>query len=844
MSSPVATYDFLDRISQSGLLPEATIAQARIPEDSDALEAARLLVKHRFLTPFQAKALLTEETRSFFLTQRYKLLEHLGRGGMGDVYLAEHLLLRRVVAIKIILTSGGNSDTMATPGAIERFFREARAVATLDHPNVVRVFDMDRTQLGPCLVMEYVDGVNLHSLVKKSGPMPVARAVDAIRQAAAGLEHAHLARLIHRDVKPGNLLLDRMGTVKVVDLGLARHKDAVLNDGLTAIYDDNRVIGTADFQAPEQGLDSGNADARSDVYSLGAALFFLLTARIPFPGGSISNKLLAHQIQPPPDATAFNEAVPEELATVIKRMMAKRPVDRPQTMEDAWNELAPWAVDSLPPPTAAEMPKHPPSAYRLGLCPPPTDSMPQVTKLFADDRTGGPASRVLRLQQAFPSDTPQSYRTQVSKPRLARPNSRVQPSSNPVPDGGFAPVQLADDERTSAESITSALTKPLSRRTLVLGVGGGLIASAISGGVYWYLAGTNRKAYVIPTGPMPTIAEPTTPTVTPVAVNGLVLNGSGSSFVKRALDRWSQKYLENSGVEVKYQSIGSEKGVISFLNGTSRFACTEAFLTDEQMKQVIGRGDVVHIPLALGAVVPTYNLPTLVTKKGLQFTGQVLAKIFTGEIKRWNDDALAQVNPDVTLPDLPIKVVVRKDGSGTTAVFTDYLCKADPTGFAKKVGPGTMPSWPLGLVGLTKAEKNDGIAAEVNKTEGAIGYVELIYAKEKTLKVGRVQNKEGSYIEPDLKSVTAAAASLRIVPDDLRFTLTDPPGETSYPIVGCAWAVFHVRQADEKGGKELVDFFRWVIHDGQAMLAKNSYAPLPNGWIPLIDKKLDLIVVS
>ncbi len=843
MASPATFTDLFERILRSGLLPEGTIAQARIPFDAPPVEAARILVKNRYLTPFQAKTLLTGEARSFFLTQRYKLLEHLGRGGMGDVYLAEHLLLRRVVAIKIILTTGYENDKLATPGAIERFFREARAVATLDHPNVVRVFDMDRTAIGPCLVMEYVDGTNLHSLIKKFGPMPVARAVDATRQAAAGLEHAHRARLIHRDVKPGNLLLDRMGTVKVVDLGLARHKDAALNDGLTGMYDDNRVIGTAGFQAPEQGLDSGNADARSDVYSLGASLYFLLTGQVPFPAGSISNILLAHQIKPPPHATELNPEVPEELSHVIERMMAKRPADRPQTMEMTWAELEPWAEESLPPPSIAEMPKHPPSAYRLGLCPPPTDSMPQVTKLFNEERpSNGLASRSHITMPVGAADTPQSYRTRgddsLSKPPKSRSARQVIPDS----DEDLAPVQLLDDEKSSGGTISAALLKPLSRRTLLLGIGGGLVASAVSGGAYWYLSGSGRRVVPIDPSGGPITTPPTTPAAVPTKptrLSGLVINGSGSSFVKRAMDRWADKHLEKTGVQIKYLSTGSEKGVSSFMDGTSDFGCTEAFLSDEQTK----KAEAVHIPLALGAVVPTYNLPGLVTKKGLNFTGQVLANIFAGEIKRWNDDAIASCNPDIKLPDLPIKVVVRKDGSGTTAVFTEYLSKASPLAFAKKVGHGTTVNWPKELVGLTLAIKNDGIASAVNQTEGALGYVELIYAKEKLLKSGHVQNQGGRYIEPDVKSVTAAAAALRVLPDDLRFSLTDMLGDSSYPIVGCAWAVFHARLTDLKSGMELVEFFRWVTHEGQEMLANYHYAPLPAQWIPVIDKQLSSVTV-
>src|SRR5262249_34576893 len=232
--------------------------------------------------------------------------------------------------------------------------------------------------------------------------------------------------------------------------------------------------------------------------------------------------------------------------------------------------------------------------------------------------------------------------------------------------------------------------------------------------------------------------------------------------------------------------------------------------------------------------VATYNLPDVSGQ--LRFTGPVLADIFLGKIRKWNHDAIAASNPSVTLPDLEITVIRRSDVSGTTFIWTDYLKKASAEGEAK-VGVGTTVKWPVG----EDAEKNDGVAKGVSRKIGAIGYVELSFALERNLKFARVKNQNERYIEPSLESVTAAAnAALRIIPPDLRFTLTDAPGEDSYPIAGTAWAVVYVNQPGAKG-KELVKFLRWAVHDGQTHLRQLRYAPLPPSLVARIDEKLAAI---
>src|SRR5262245_5297926 len=276
MSKPVGSDQFLERVVQSGLLApnvlKAYMARDFAGDGPNSHQAvADRLVQDHLLTPFQARQLLAGKSRGYFLEEKYKILDLLGAGGMGQVFLCEHLVLQRLVAVKVLQRAASDGNSAGYSAAIDRFVREARAVAVLDHPNIVRVYDMERSGTVPFMVMEYVDGTNLHQIVSQSGPLAVERAAHYTRQAAAGLQHAHEHGLVHRDIKPGNLLLDRSGVVKLLDLGLARFRqDVAQSDNITARYNEQHtVVGTADYMSPEQGIDSASVDIRSDIYSLG-----------------------------------------------------------------------------------------------------------------------------------------------------------------------------------------------------------------------------------------------------------------------------------------------------------------------------------------------------------------------------------------------------------------------------------------------------------------------------------------------------------------------------------------------------------------------------------------------
>jgi serine/threonine protein kinase len=336
---------FLDLVQRSKLVEKDQLQEivarlkeesgGELPEDVDAV--AKRLLAENLISPWQSEKLLEGKHRGFFLG-RYKLLGEIGTGGMSRVYLGEHVLMRRLVAIKVL-----PKHRVTDSSYLERFHREARAAASLDHPNIVRAYDVDNDGDTHYLVMEFVDGRDLQQTVKKDGRLDYPVAADFIRQAAEGLANAHANGLIHRDVKPANLLVDQKNVVKVLDLGLARFTDED-RASLTVQYDEN-VLGTADYLPPEQAIDSHGIDARADIYSLGCTLYFLLTGHPPFPDGTLPQRLMAHQRQQPPSIAKERPDAPADLLAMCMKMMAKKPVDRYQSMTEVAQALRRWLTD-------------------------------------------------------------------------------------------------------------------------------------------------------------------------------------------------------------------------------------------------------------------------------------------------------------------------------------------------------------------------------------------------------------------------------------------------------------------------------------------------------------------
>jgi serine/threonine protein kinase len=478
MASPTSSAEFLDLVRKSGVLEDKRLdahleklrAAGAVPEEPAKL--AGILVRDGLLTNFQAEQIMLGKWRRFTLG-KYKVLERIGGGGMGSVYLCEHKLMRRRVAVKVLPTAKASD-----PSALERFYREARAAAALDHPNIVHAYDIDQDENLHFLVMEYVDGSSFQEIAKKSGPLDPVRAAHYIAEAARGLHHAHVAGLVHRDIKPGNILVDRSGTVKLLDMGLARFFNDE-DDILTKKYDEN-VLGTADYLAPEQALDSHGVDIRADIYSLGATFYFILTGRTPFSEGTVAQKLIWHQTRQPKSIRVLRPEVPEPMVAIVERMMAKDPAQRYQVPLEVARALEPWTDSAIPPPSEAEMPRLSPAASGLFAAepssaapapstvptavPPPA---PRKTKSWQVPLTpaappSGPKTPEPRGQAGATSRT-----ARVAAVPTAVPAPDLQPTmvSRPGPQPALAPAPepAADDDSIPWERLASETGGGLSR---------------------------------------------------------------------------------------------------------------------------------------------------------------------------------------------------------------------------------------------------------------------------------------------------------------------------------------------------------------------------------------------
>lgn len=310
------------------------------------------------------------------------------------------------------------------------------------------------------------------------------------------------------------------------------------------------------------------------------------------------------------------------------------------------------------------------------------------------------------------------------------------------------------------------------------------------------------------------------------------LNGSGSSFVGPMMVKWARDYEKAKGVKINYTPVGSGAGIRQMIDKETDFGCTDAPLTKEQLQKAQGAGEeVIHVPLVLGGVVPAYNLPEI--KEPLRLTGAVLANIFLGTIKTWDDPALKELNPGVNLPAQPITVFHRADSSGTSAIFTDFLAKVSKD-WKDKVGTGTHVKWPIGQ----GHKGNEELATAIKNTPGSIGYVELLHALRSQIAHARVKNRDGNFVQGSLEGVTAAAAgALKDIPEDLRFSLTNAPGKDAYPISGATWAVFYLKQKEDRG-RRLKDFLTWATHDGQDGVTDLYYARLPKELLEKVDGRL------
>jgi len=318
---------------------------------------------------------------------------------------------------------------------------------------------------------------------------------------------------------------------------------------------------------------------------------------------------------------------------------------------------------------------------------------------------------------------------------------------------------------------------------------------------------------------------------------GLTINGAGATFPYPIYSKWFSEYNKlHPDVRINYQSIGSGGGIQQIINQTVFFGATDGPMNDEQLKSA--SGPILHFPTVLGAVVPVYNIPGVTEE--LKFTGAVLADIYLGKVQKWNDPAVAKLNPGTKLPATDITVVHRSDGSGTTYIFVDYLSKVSPQ-FKSEAGVGTSVKWPAGVGG----KGNEGVSGLVTQTPGSIGYVELIYALQNKIPYGSVQNAAGEFVKASVDSVTkAAAAAATTMPPDFRVSITNAQGPGAYPISSFTWLLMYADPKDKASARAMVDFVKWALTDGQKYAADLGYAPLPANVVMLEQAALEQIKAS
>jgi phosphate transport system substrate-binding protein len=314
------------------------------------------------------------------------------------------------------------------------------------------------------------------------------------------------------------------------------------------------------------------------------------------------------------------------------------------------------------------------------------------------------------------------------------------------------------------------------------------------------------------------------------------LTGAGATFPYPVYSKWVLEYTRlHPDVQINYQSIGSGGGIRQFMDATVDFGATDGPMADSQI--TVLNGNVLHIPTVIGAVVPAYNLPQVT--QNLRFTPEVLAGIFSGEISSWDDSRIASLHPGTQLPRVPIVVIHRSDGSGTTYVWTDYLSKVSPT-WRQRVGRGTSVSWPVGL----GARGNEGVASQVTQTPGAIGYVELVYATQNRITYGFVRNRSEQYVHASLPAVTSAAAVPFAADTDFRVSITDPPAGDAYPVASFTWILIPREMRDPAKARALLEFLWWATHDGQRFATDLGYAPLPEPVVRLVEERLKRVTAG
>ncbi len=495
---------FLSALKQSGLVEETTLKSiwsdfSNQSADATAEAFAESLVESGQITSWHAVKLLKGKHKGFFLG-KYKLLRLLGRGGMSSVYLAEHIVMKRQTAVKEL-----PYKLVADTSYLPRFYREAQAVAALDHPNIVRAYDVDHVTDGKMeihfLVMEYVKGQNFYELVKSQGPLDPRTAADYIRQGALGLENAHAAGMVHRDVKPGNFIVDENGTVKLMDLGLAMVNEEKEGFSVT-VANEEKVLGTADYLAPEQAVDSHLVDSRADLYALGCTFYFLLAGQPPFDEGTLAQRLLAHQTKEVPPLSQYRSDVPKALCDLIDRMMTKDPEQRIQSAESVASELQSWLSD--------------PSIETDPIPAPLVVREPTATPTEVVEEKSVVSDFLSNLPGSAPVETPNSSSGKATSTTSRSPQpATIEPpkeESEQFSDSSTSVFASGPSSIVTHRSSSLEQRKHLRKRMGVSPVFAGLILVSILAGIGVIYKLSRPPKQTSNTSPNPTAVDPSTPT--------------------------------------------------------------------------------------------------------------------------------------------------------------------------------------------------------------------------------------------------------------------------------------------------------------------------------------------
>jgi serine/threonine-protein kinase len=698
----------------------------------------------------------------------YVIEEPVGAGGMAVVFRARDETLGRLAAIKVLAPGLAADEEFRV-----RFLRESRAVASVEEPHIIPVYGAGETEGLLYIATRFVPGGDLGALLRRNkGPLDPERAAALISQVASALDAAHRAGLVHRDVKPGNILVDFAGPAEhayLTDFGII--KDGATATGLTAT---GQFLGTPDYCAPEQ-IRGSQVDGRTDQYALACVAFALLTGQPPFQRPEVVATLFAHVNDPVPEATSGRLDLPTAVNTVLATALAKSPYDRYASC----SEFAARLRDALVP-----VQRQPPQAGA------------------ARGRGGGDPAREL---------VGASHGTAWLRPAGAE--------TLPLGTDSLTPVDVEPASPGTIPPGPAGAGNPARRRTALLAGSGAAVLAAAATATALLIPGSGPGAGSLnpPASPQANVSQGTSVPAVSAPVSGTI-NAGGSVFQLHFQQAAIATFKSvDPGITVNYAATGSVTGRADLAGATVLLAGSDTPIPAAEQASFAGR-TLLYFPVQIGPIAIVYHLPGV---RGLHLDATTLEGIFQGAITQWNDPRIAALNPDISLPAVPLVPVVRSDGSSTTLTVSDYLAKA--TGSAWRLGSAYTINWPA----TDRATKGSSYVARIKSTPGAIGYVDFSTATAAGLPSASVLNAAGSYVAPSSAAATAAASHVTPAAD-MTFDAVDQPGATSYPITYESWDIVYKVQPNANDAALVKAYLGFLLgSQGQALLAPLNLAPLP-----------------